>query len=200
MSAILMIGVIAIIVIVALNMGKGTKAEDGDFVLRAIAGDNDVALVLEKIKSEQKGKVIIPKGVTTIGYDVFKGMIYITDVTIHEKVKIIGQRSFKDCLGLDFLYTGEGTERIGDESFEGCLNLKVITIGPRTKNIDPNAFKNCPNIAKINIECLTPPDIFENCFDEDVKKNCILYVPKGRLEIYSRAIGWSKFNNIQENE
>ena len=29
-------------------------------------------------------------------------MIYITDVTIHEKVKIIGQRSFKDCLGLDF--------------------------------------------------------------------------------------------------
>lgn len=48
MSAILMIGVIAIIVIVALNMGKGTKAEDGDFVLRAIAGDNDVALVLEK--------------------------------------------------------------------------------------------------------------------------------------------------------
>jgi hypothetical protein len=135
MSAILMIGVIAIIVIVALNMGKGTKAEDGDFVLRAIAGDNDVALVLEKIKSEQKGKVIIPKGVTTIGYEVFKGMIYITDVTIHEKVKIIGQRSFKDCLGLDFLYTGEGTERIGDESFEGCLNLKVITIGPRTKNI-----------------------------------------------------------------
>ena len=98
MSAILMIGVIAIIVIVALNMGKGTKAEDGDFVLRAIAGDNDVALVLEKIKSEQKGKVIIPKGVTTIGYEVFKGMIYITDVTIHEKVKIIGQRSFKDCI------------------------------------------------------------------------------------------------------
>ena len=45
-------------------MGKGTKAEDGDFVLRAIAGDNDVALVLEKITSEQKGNVIIPKGVT----------------------------------------------------------------------------------------------------------------------------------------
>ena len=40
MSILLAIAVIAIILIVAINMGKGTKAEDGSFTLRALSMQN----------------------------------------------------------------------------------------------------------------------------------------------------------------
>lgn len=199
MSILLAIAVIAIILIVAINMGKGTKAEDGSFTLRALSMQNgEVPIILEKSKIQQQGCVIIPSGVTTIGYEVFLGMNQITDVKIHEKVKIIGQRSFKDCTGLQMLYVGEGTEKIGDEAFIGCTGLKKVIIGPRVKEIQSNAFKNCNCIETIEIEGYNTPDIFSTTFEESVRRNCVVFVHNGCRELFFKAPGWDGFSNIKE--
>lgn len=199
MNIILAIGIIAIIVIVALNMGKGTKAEDGDFVLRALSMSNgEVSIILEKARKNQQGCVIVPSGVTTIGYEVFLGMNQITDVKMHEKVKVIGQRSFKGCSGISILYTGEGLEKIGDEAFEGCSNIEKVVIGPRVKEINSNAFKGCTNIQTIVIEGYSIPNIFTTTFEESVRKKCILYVHTDCLDAFSKAPGWNGFENIKE--
>lgn len=199
MSIILAIAVIAIILIVAMNMGKGTKAEDGSFTLRALSMQNgEVPIILEKSKVQQQGCVVIPSGVTTIGYEVFSGMNQITDVRIHEKVKIIGQRSFKDCTGLQTLYVGEGTEKIGDEAFVGCTGLKKVIIGPRVKEIQSNAFRGCNSIEVIEIEGYNTPDIFSTTFEESVRKNCVVSVRNGCHEQFIKVPGWDGFSNMKE--
>lgn len=198
MSIFLAIGVIITIFIITMNMGKGTKSEDGDFVLEASAGNDGVAIILGKIKKSLKGSVFIPNGVTTIGYEVFSDMGEITDIKIHEKVKIIGQRSFKNCIGISSLYVGEGVEKIGDEAFDGCKGMTELTIGPRVKAIKSNAFRGCENIRSIKIEGYNVPDIFTTTFDEAVKRLCVLYVQSGCIEAFSRAPGWNDFLNIKE--
>lgn len=198
MSIVFVLAAIAIIFIVTINMGKGTKSENGDFVLRALAGNGDVALILEKVKRPLVGSVFIPNGVTTIGYEVFYNMNQIIDVHIHEKVKIIGQRSFKGCIGISSLYLGEGTEKVGDEAFDGCSGIKELLIGPRLTEIQSNAFRGCCNIQNIKIEGYNIPNIFSNTFEDITKSNCILYVKSGHLEAISKAPGWSGFKNIKE--
>lgn len=194
------IAAIIIIAMVTSNLSKGTKAEDGDFVLRAIAtkGRDYVPIILEKVKRPLSGNVVIPSGVTVIGYEVFKDMNNITGVNIHEKVKTIGQRSFNNCSNISSLYTGEGVENIADEAFKGCVSIKELKIGPRTKEIQSNAFSGCTNIQSITIESLSCPDIFTTTFEDNIKNSCILLVPKGCIENYSNAPGWKQFKNIEE--
>ena len=58
-----------------------------------------------------------------------------------------------------------------------------------------NPFKNIFYFSK------NPPDLFDFSTDDATFKNvdikeCIVHVPKGRIDIYKEAKGWSYFNSI----
>lgn len=197
--------IIALVIGMALTFliksGEGVKSENKDYNIRTLIDKNHNAfIILEKVKESIGESFVIPQGVTTIGANAFLGLDKIKDITIHEKVKVIGTNSFKGCTAIISFYTGESVETINDNAFEGCTGLKALQIGCRVKEISPNAFKSCSAIDKIVLDGYTPPNIYTSTFDEEIKENCKVFVPKGAKELFQKAPGWDKFAKIEETE
>lgn len=196
---IIMIAIAAVMLIVMVNLKSGQKVQDGPFDIRAISDSNDeVSIILEKVRFNLSGNVDIPTGVKTIGYEVFKGMNDIESVNIHGKVKIIGVRAFDGCSMIREIYTGESTESICDEAFQGCTSLEIVKIGPRAKKIGLKSFASCPNIKSITLDGYDIPEAFSDTFDDSIKANCALNIHKDCSEKLRKTPGWDKFCNIIE--
>ena len=73
-------------------------------------------------------KVIIDKGITTIGKFSFENCIDLTEVSIPESIQLIGGASFYGCSSLVDLTIPEGVTNIGSDAFENCSRLTCVQI------------------------------------------------------------------------
>jgi len=74
------------------------------------------------------GEVIIPDGVTSIGYGAFWGCEELTSVVIPEGVTLISMYTFMDCVNLERVSFPESLTNIGPGAFDNCPKLKDVTI------------------------------------------------------------------------
>ena len=170
-------------------------------------------------------EITIPKSVTTIDYYAFHGCTDLTSVTIGNSVTTIGGGVFSGCSGLtefkgkfatddhcslivnDTLfiafapkcgvadYTIPNTVTIiDDEAFRGCTGLTSITIGKNVTSIGRYAFYYCTGLTSVTAYNPIPVDIGTSVFYG--VNNCKLYVPKGSVDAYKAAEGWSEFGEI----
>ena len=65
------------------------------------------------------GDVVIPEGVTAIGYSAFSNRTGLTSVTIPDSVKEIGHFAFSNCTGLTSVTIPDGVKEIGGSAFKG---------------------------------------------------------------------------------
>ena len=118
---------------------------------------------------KQITSLVIEEGITKFGYDVFRGMKYITgelklpesltyisggsfnnctgltgDIIIPDGVTWIGGDAFMNCSGFNGkLDLGESVENIADAAFYGCTGLIGEVVIPKTVTRIGNAFQNC---------------------------------------------------------
>ena len=71
-------------------------------------------------------KVIIEKGVTTIGAYAFYRCSGLTSLTIGESVTTIGQNAFYNCSGLTSVTIPNSVTSIGNYAFYGCTGLVSV--------------------------------------------------------------------------
>lgn len=123
--------------------------------------------------------VIIPDGITTIGYGAFYENSYLKKVTISNSVKTIDELAFCDCKNLfeiaisnnmqctDMRIIGKGAfdkcgslkeiiipngvEIIEDYAFNECENLQLITIPSSVQSIAETAFQRCYSLTEITV-------------------------------------------------
>ena len=95
------------------------ESNDSDFIIK----DG----VLEEYKGEG-GDVVIPTGVTSIGYQAFFFCTGLLSVTIPNSVKSIGDFAFYNCSGLTGVTIPGSVTSIGGGAFYSCDRLKSITI------------------------------------------------------------------------
>jgi hypothetical protein len=81
--------------------------------------------------------VVIPEGVTSIGWRAFEECERLTSVTIPESVTYIGQNAFYRS-GLTSVTIPNGT--IDAEAFQHCHNLRSLTLGEGVTSIGKSAF------------------------------------------------------------
>lgn len=83
-------------------------------------------------------------------------------------------------------------------AFSGCRSLSSISLSPNLKYIGDYAFEGCKDITSIDACMLTPVKITKKTFEEEVKANAYLYVPRGHLQDYKRAEVWRDFREMIE--
>lgn len=80
------------------------------------------------------------------------------------------------------------------------LNLKSVTIPNSCVYLETYVFSGCENIEEIRSFIEDPYPIPVECFLDVVKRNAILYVPKGAKRWYEVTEGWEDFATIVEDE
>ena len=144
--------------------------------------------------------ITIPSTVTSLGDGVFENCTALTSITLPASITTIPQACFKDCTGLTEVYIPSSVTTIGASAFWNCTGLSTITIPEDVTSIGSAAFYYCTGLTSIKCLNETPVDLSgsQQVFDRVPKSTCILYVPVGSKDAYSKADQWKDFINIRE--
>ena len=95
--------------------------------------------------------IVIPDGVTSIGYFSFAECTRLTSVTIPDSVNEIDLGAFSGCTSLVSVKIPKGVTSLGPATFGNCTSLVSVTIPVGVTLID-HAFHACPNLSIIEYE------------------------------------------------
>ena len=109
-------------------------------VLKKYTGDNEI--------------VVIPDGVTQIGYAVFRNCEFMIEIHFPKSLKVINEYAFYLCSNLKEVVFSEGLEKIGELAFGGCNSLPEVQLPLSIKDIGVCAFNGCSNLRSINFDAL----------------------------------------------
>ena len=96
-------------------------------------------------------KIVIEKGVTSVGDYAFRSCNNLTSITIPDSVTSIGNSAFYNCSSLTSITIPDSVTSIGTATFSGCKNLTSITIPDSVTSIENSAFVGCKNLTSITI-------------------------------------------------
>lgn len=97
--------------------------------------------------SEKIKKIVLPKGLHTIGEYAFAYMKLLSEINL-ENVKIIGESAFHDCESLERIRLN--CVEIGKDAFSGCSNLTEAEID--CEMTGQAMFKYCNSLQKVTLK------------------------------------------------
>ena len=147
----------------------------------------------------------IPDTVKEIGEEAFFGCDELEEVVILNSVKKIGKRAFCACANLTKVVIPDSVIEIGSEAFDECYSLGEIHLPASLRKLGM-AFDNGPYEGReIYVHFTDPAQCQVEMFDDDDEStgwpsnwNDWLYVPKGCLEAFEKAVPWCGFDTIKE--
>ena len=103
------------------------------------------------IKDRSVLEIIIPYGVTSIGYNAFCECYSLESISIPETVTSIGDYAFYNCSNLKNIAIPENVTNIGEYAFYSCSRLESIVIPDSVTSIGNYAFGECFNVITLVI-------------------------------------------------
>ena len=96
-------------------------------------------------------KVVVQKGITSIGSFAFGDCSSLSSIKIPEGVTSIGSGAFENCSSLSSIKIPEGVTSIENSAFSGCSSLSSIKIPEGVTSIGNSAFSGCSSLSSIKI-------------------------------------------------
>lgn len=149
--------------------------------------------------SELRGELRIPSTVTFIDEGAFGGT-KISSVILPKDISTMGASVFEGCTRLQGTITiPKKITHVPIGCFSDCLMLTGVIFHKDVYVIDNRAFEGCNNLNSIICEGEDPPAVVGDAFLGVPKDNFTVEVPKGCVEKYRQARGWSEFKRIAEH-
>ena len=140
-------------------------------------------------------KVVIKKGVTSIGDYAFANCTNLSSVTIVNSVSSIGNNAFACCSSLTSVILSNSVSSIGENAFNNCSNLTSITLPNTVTSIGEACFSYCNSLISFVIPKSVKTigaDMFRECSDLTS-----ITIPEGVQSIGDRAfLGCNRLNNV----
>ena len=95
-------------------------------------------------------KIIIRKGVTTVGKSAFNECKNVTNIEIPHTLVEIGDRAFSSTSITD-IKIPENVKKIGEMAFLVCTSLRTVTIADGVEEIDDFAFEYCSSLTTVKL-------------------------------------------------
>lgn len=92
-------------------------------------------------------KIVLPEGLSNIGFAAFYHCDALTDVQLPSSLKIIGRSAFNNCAALEEMEIPQGVTTIDRRAFYECSKLKRLRVGAEVAYIGPEAFAHCPALT-----------------------------------------------------
>lgn len=151
------------------------------------------------------GELVLPSTLEKIGGEVFShtniSRIIFPDAlkTIEEGIWQYDGSAFGYCDRLTgTLELPKNVARIPKLCFQHCSAITGLVIPKGVLVLDMGCFRGCYSIASIVCEAEEPPYVAQDVFLGVPKDNFTVEVPKGCVEAYRNAPGWSEFKRISE--
>ena len=146
---------------------------------------------------ENLQSVKLPSGITSLGTECFYNCSSLTSISLPSGITSLGDDCFLCCSDLTEIKLPSNIRSCGESCFLGCSSLTEIKLPSGINSLGYSCFRNCKGLASVYVYAEQLPTmgytVFENC-DAD---NCILYVPKGTIDMY-RQSDFGYFKNIVE--
>lgn len=124
----------------------------------------------------------------------------ISGVIFPEGLQKIEEGTFANCSRLSgTIELPPLIAHIPNNCFENCQMLTGVVIPASTMLIGVSAFSQCVNLNSIVCKGEEPPLVLDNAFLGVPKDNFTVEVPKGCVQKYRNARGWSDFKRIAEH-
>ena len=96
-------------------------------------------------------KIVIERGVTEIGNQVFQRCRNLQDVTLPEGLLLIGKRAFACCYDIKSINIPNTVKAIEDGAFFQCKGLTHVTFPKSLELIGSEAFMNCHGLTSVSV-------------------------------------------------
>lgn len=137
-------------------------------------------------------KVIIKKGIMSIGSSAFSGCISLNSIQIPNSVTSIEYSAFYGCSSLKSIEIPKGVTSIGYHVFDGCIDLSSIEIPNSVTSIEYYAFLGCSSLNNIKI----PNSV--TSIEGEAFSGCSIEIPNSVTSIGPSAFsGCSSLRNIE---
>lgn len=181
---------------------RTTKLSDFKYTKKTNS-DGTEEIIIEGLNSNEFSDIVIPNGVTRIGYGTFNNCDWVTSITIPDSVTSIDSYAFDYCEQLTSITIPKSVKKIGHGAFRYCRSLSIVNWNSINCNDNAEAylmapvFEGCP-LSYINVgnDVISLPayifnktDWYENKPDGLVYAGNVLYEYKGTMpNDYSVAI------------
>ena len=131
-----------------LSFSGKYATQDGQFLV-------DSGRLLSVAAGALGESVIVPSGVTCIGYGAFHDCSEVLSITLPNTVTSIETSAFQGCSSLTSFTIPDSVASIGGNAFTGCSGLISITIPDNVTVISYGSFSNCSSLISI----ILPPGV-----------------------------------------
>lgn len=145
-----------------------------------------------------RGELALPSTVREVGFGSFRGNNF-SSIVLPEKLQLLGREAFMGCQYLSGeIKIPSSIVTVPERCFQDCPLITSVVLPKNITTIGADAFTNDMHIKAIVSENPTPPYLDAYAFNNVVKTQINVEVPKEGLQRYKNNRTWSEFTRLTE--
>lgn len=113
----------------------------------------ELSIAVNLLQSASPTHMVIPEGVTGLGYNAGFPLdtSKLVSITFPDSITAIPEKLFQNCRNLERVDLGNGVKTIGAKAFSGCSSLSSVVFSDSLTSIESSAFQDCSSLSAVEL-------------------------------------------------